>query len=148
MEPTTPPCISAQDLTAIRGIGPHFQQKLYEAGIGTYAELAALSAERIEAIIRPAGWQAFDFQSWIEQAGRLAEETGTVDAIWNGVIPDDLTRIKGIGKVFAQRLYDAGILTFADLAAKSVEELKAIIRPEGWQKLDLAAWIAQAQELA
>ncbi|MDH7486950.1 MAG: DUF4332 domain-containing protein [Anaerolineae bacterium] len=140
--------IPAQDLTAIRGIGPVFEQKFYAAGIGTYAQLAALSDDQIKAIIQPQEWQEFDYESWNEQARRLAEETGTVGAVWNGVIPDDLSQIKGIGEVFEQKLYQAGIMTFADLAARTPEELKAIIQPEEWQALDFADWIAQARARA
>jgi len=138
--------IPAQDLAAIRGIGPVFEQKFYAAGIGTYAQLAALSDDEIKAVIQPKEWQEFDYESWNEQARRLAEETGTVGAVWNGVIPDDLSQIEGIGEVFEQKLYQAGIMTFADLAARTPEELKAIIQPEEWQELDFAGWIAQARD--
>ena len=140
--------IAAQDLAAVRGIGPVFEQKFYEAGIGTYAQLAALSDAEIKAIIQPKEWQEFDYESWNEQARRLAEETGTVGAVWNGIIPDDLSKIKGIDEVFEQKLYEAGIMTFADLTAKTPEELKAIIQPEEWQEFDFADWIAQARDLA
>ena len=140
--------IPAQDLAAIHGIGRVFEQKLYEAHVGTFAELAALSDAQLRAIIQPKEWQEFHYESWNEQARKLAEKTGTAGAVWNGIIPDDLTAIKGIGEVFEQRLYDAGVLTFADLAGKSVAELEAIIQPRNWQKVDLAAWIAEAQARA
>jgi predicted flap endonuclease-1-like 5' DNA nuclease len=137
--------IPAQDLAAIRGIGPVFEQKLYEARVGTYAELATLSEAQLKAIVQPQEWQEFHYETWKAQARRLAEKTGTVGAIWNGIIPDDLTAIKGIGEVFEQRLFDAGVLTFANLASKSVAELEAIIQPRNWQKVELGAWIAEAQ---
>jgi len=41
---------------------------------------------------------------------------------------DDFTRIAGIGPVFDQRLKDAGIRTFADLASRTAAELADIIR--------------------
>jgi predicted flap endonuclease-1-like 5' DNA nuclease len=143
-----PKGIPAQDLAAIRGIGPVFEQKLYEAHVGTYAELAALSEAQLKAIIKPQEWQEFHYETWKGAARKLAEKTGTVDAVWNGIIPDDLTAIKGIGEVFEQRLFDAGILTFGNLASKSVAELEAIIQPRNWQKVELAAWIAEAQARA
>ena len=40
--------------------------------------------------------------------------------------PDDLTDIKGIGPVKAGQLNDAGIDTFADLAAMPTDELAAV----------------------
>ena len=148
VEAAAPTSIPAQNLSAIRGIGPVFQQRFYETGIGTYAELAALSDAQVEIIIQPKPWQEFNYESWNEQARRLAEETDTVGAVWNGIVPDDLSEIRGIGQVFKQKLYDAGIMTFADLATKTPAELKAIIRPEGWQAVNFADWIAQARELA
>lgn len=38
--------------------------------------------------------------------------------------PDDLTDVNGIGPVFAQRLTDAGVTSFAALAAMSADQLK------------------------
>lgn len=51
---------------------------------------------------------------------------------------DDLTAIKGIGPVFAKRLNEAGIVTFADVAAASADQLRevthatAVANPEEW----------------
>ena len=140
--------IPAQNLAAILGIGPVFEQKFYAAGIGTYAELAALSDAEIEAVIQPKEWQDFDYESWNEQARRLAEKSVTVSAAWNGIIPDGLSKIRGIGGVFEQKLYEAGVMTFADLAAATVAHLEAIIQPQTWQEVDFAGWVAQARDLA
>jgi len=139
-----PDGIPAQDLAAIHGIGAVFQIKLYDAGIGTYAELAALGDPAVRAIIQPEEWQEFHYESWNEQARQLAKETGTVGAVWNGVIPDDLSQIEGIGPAAKKKLYAAGVVTFAHLAGKTVAELEAIIQPKPPQKPDLAAWIARA----
>ncbi|MFZ1753208.1 MAG: helix-hairpin-helix domain-containing protein [Caldilineaceae bacterium] len=43
--------------------------------------------------------------------------------------PDDFTRLKGIGPAFDRRLKEAGITTFAALAAATPEEISAVI---GW----------------
>ncbi|MCB1150478.1 50S ribosomal protein L17, partial [bacterium] len=40
---------------------------------------------------------------------------------------DDLTKIEGIGPKFAQAFQSVGVNTYADLAAKSVDELKALL---------------------
>lgn len=61
---------------------------------------------------------------------------------------DDLTKIKGIGKVFAQRFYEAGILTYADLAGITPEAAREISGLKDWQAADPADWIAQAQALS
>lgn len=61
---------------------------------------------------------------------------------------DDFKVIKGIGEVFQERLYDAGVTTYASLASMSADEVAAIIKPEDWQNYDFFAWIREAAELA
>ncbi len=61
---------------------------------------------------------------------------------------DDLTRIRGIGKVTAEKLAQGGITTFAQLAALSDAEfdrLNAKVHFRG--KVDLAHWKEQAAAL-
>jgi len=41
--------------------------------------------------------------------------------------PDDLTRIEGVGPKFAEAFTAVGVGTFAELGAKSVDELKALL---------------------
>ena len=60
---------------------------------------------------------------------------------------NDLTKIKGIGPVFAKRFYEAGVKSFADLAALDPEKAREISGLKEWQKADPADWIAQAAEL-
>lgn len=55
---------------------------------------------------------------------------------------DDLTLIGGIGPTFAQRLYDAGITTFAALAARSADDLRAITQARA--TANPQAWIDEA----
>ncbi|MCB0146860.1 MAG: hypothetical protein KDE01_04340, partial [Caldilineaceae bacterium] len=59
---------------------------------------------------------------------------------------DDFTTIAGIGPVFDQRLKDAGIRTFADLAARTPAEIAEIIKwsPERVERSEI---IAQARRL-
>jgi predicted flap endonuclease-1-like 5' DNA nuclease len=58
---------------------------------------------------------------------------------------DDLTIIRGIGPVFQQRLFDAGIFTFRQLAEADAAQLdESGIQGVG---VDLESWIAQAREL-
>jgi large subunit ribosomal protein L21 len=51
-----------------------------------------------------------------------------------------LTEIKGIGPVFAKRLAEAGITTFAALAEASPEHLREVTKATA----DPDEWIAQA----
>lgn len=56
---------AADDLTAITGVGPAAAKKLVEAGISTYADLAAVDAATFEGTkVKP---------EWVEQAKELAK---------------------------------------------------------------------------
>jgi predicted flap endonuclease-1-like 5' DNA nuclease len=61
---------------------------------------------------------------------------------------DPLIDINGIGPVYAQRLFDAGIYTFDDLAAQSPARLRELVGAKAWQEADTAAWIAEARRFA
>lgn len=60
-------------------------------------------------------------------------------------VSDALEEIRGIGPVFANRLNDAGILTFEQLASTSADELARITGVTRW---DPADWIVEAKNLA
>ncbi|MFN2199150.1 MAG: helix-hairpin-helix domain-containing protein [Anaerolineales bacterium] len=61
---------------------------------------------------------------------------------------DRLEVIKGIGPVFARRLHEAGINTFADLAAASPEKLREIVAAKSWQAVEPDEWIKAAAALS
>lgn len=63
---------------------------------------------------------------------------------------DDLTRIKGIGRATAERLSQAGVGSFAALAAADPAALAAheALRGVRASPADIPAWIAGAAELA
>jgi predicted flap endonuclease-1-like 5' DNA nuclease len=61
---------------------------------------------------------------------------------------DPLEKIQGIGKVFEKKLWDAGVLTFSDLASSDPNRLREIINPESWQKIEPEEWIAEARKRA
>ncbi|HSH02359.1 MAG TPA: helix-hairpin-helix domain-containing protein [Anaerolineae bacterium] len=60
---------------------------------------------------------------------------------------DDLTRIKGIGRVYADRFNDAGIFTFATIATLTPDDIRARLNLQPWQGQP-EEWIAQAQQLS
>ena len=64
-------------------------------------------------------------------------------------VPDDLKRIKGIGRVFEARLNQAGISTFADLAELTPEQIREIVSEGKVENMiEPEEWIAQARQLA
>nr|WP_245820200.1 DUF4332 domain-containing protein [Mariniphaga anaerophila] len=62
------------DLKKIEGIGPKLEEVLNAAGIGTYAEMAASSVEKLHEVLAEAGsrYASKDPAPWIEQAKELA----------------------------------------------------------------------------
>lgn len=60
---------------------------------------------------------------------------------------DDLTKVEGIGPKIAEALNAAGIVTFADLAGKTADEVNAILEAaEGnFNLADAGTWAQQAQ---
>lgn len=77
-----------------------------------------------------------------------AVETAVVEAEVAAAVavePDDLTQISGIGPVYARRLNEAGVLTFADLVGRDPADLRAIVGLQPWHAADPADWVAQAQ---
>ncbi|HDR51526.1 MAG TPA: 50S ribosomal protein L27 [Mariniphaga anaerophila] len=63
---------------------------------------------------------------------------------------DDLKKIEGVGPKLAEVLNAAGINTYAELAASSVEKINEILAEAGsrYASKDPAPWIEQAKELA
>lgn len=63
----------ADDLKKITGLGPAMEKKLNAAGITSYAQMAALSAEDIARVEEETGLKGrFERDNWIEQAKTLA----------------------------------------------------------------------------
>lgn len=62
---------------------------------------------------------------------------------------DDLTKIRGLGKVFAGKLADEGITSFAQMAALSTDDIAALEEKLGASgKFEKNDWVAQAAEFA
>jgi predicted flap endonuclease-1-like 5' DNA nuclease len=61
-------------LIDINGIGPAYEQKLFDAGVYTFEALATMTAEQVIEIIAPQSWQSIDAASWIDQARALARK--------------------------------------------------------------------------
>jgi predicted flap endonuclease-1-like 5' DNA nuclease len=61
---------------------------------------------------------------------------------------DDLTRIKGIGKVIAPKLHAMGIVSFAQIACLSGEDIERINEVLAFKgRIEREDWIGQAQRL-
>lgn len=139
-----------QHLSDVKGIGAAFETRLYAAGIGSYWELSRLTDRELAVILELDDVQAaqLDCAAIRADAARLAAETGSAGRKWSRDMPDDLEPIEGIGQVFEKRLYDAGICTYAALAASSPEELERLCPGNASRRPDYASWIAQARRRA
>ncbi len=107
-----------------------------------------LGAPQMEAKLPEVGFEVPEVELPKVAAEVPAVELPKVEAKAIGaaaIAADDLTLIKGIGSKFAAQLAAAGITSFAALADASPEQLAGIIKAPAWQKLDFAAWIAEAR---
>lgn len=71
-----PPATSApaDDLKVISGIGPVYERRLHAAGIRTYQQLRAATPDQLLEIVQATPGLA-DPGAWIEQAGKLAQDS-------------------------------------------------------------------------
>ncbi|MEW5958803.1 MAG: helix-hairpin-helix domain-containing protein [Chloroflexota bacterium] len=56
------------DLTVIKGIGPVYQWKLRDIGVGSYQQLAAADPDQLRRMLDIKKWQRVNVNAWIEQA--------------------------------------------------------------------------------
>jgi predicted flap endonuclease-1-like 5' DNA nuclease len=63
---------AGDDLAVIEGIGPRSAQVLSEAGVTTFAKLAGMDANAIQALLRQAGLRLPYPETWPEQAALAA----------------------------------------------------------------------------
>ena len=62
--------------------------------------------------------------------------------------PDDLTAIKGIGRIYQWKLRDGGINSYAQLAQTTPERIREILDVPAWRKVEPESWIEQAEALS
>ena len=138
-----------QALTQVAGVGSTRQQKLYNAGVGTFWELSNLEDEELSKVfgLSASRLQRVNLSDTRSSARQLADETDTVGLLWDGERVDDLEQLAGIGRVFEQRLYEAGITTYEMLAATSTEALAEIIDAPEFNRPDYAQWVEDAKAL-
>jgi len=82
-----------------------------------------------------------------DQKSTGAEEISKVQ-IRSAIVKDNLKEIKGIGPAIESLLNENGILTFSDLGASSIEDLKIILDKKNLRLADPETWPIQAQQAA
>ncbi|MEM9870255.1 MAG: 50S ribosomal protein L21 [Pseudomonadota bacterium] len=64
----------ADDLKQLSGVGPALEKKLHEAGVTTFAQVAAWTADDVAAMDEKLSFKGrIEREGWIEQAKKLAE---------------------------------------------------------------------------
>jgi predicted flap endonuclease-1-like 5' DNA nuclease len=125
-------------LSDIEGIGPKFEAKLKEIGIGSLEKL-------LEAGAKPSG------RAHIAKESEISEKL-----ILTWVNKADLTRVKGISTQYADLLEFANVNTIPQLATRNAENLTAKMEEVNAERnlvrktpvlSNVEDWIAQAKEL-
>jgi predicted flap endonuclease-1-like 5' DNA nuclease len=82
-----------------------------------------------------------DLRARINVGPQVLEKVVTVER-------ERLEDIYGIGPVFAGRLREAGVTTFAQLAEQNPNRVREWMAIEDWQVADPESWISQARDFA
>jgi len=76
----TPPFVleaPKDDLTRIKGIGEGYASMLNAAGIRTFEQLSAMSAEELRDVLMAPRWRVTNVEAWIAEARALSTEQGS-----------------------------------------------------------------------
>ncbi len=147
------------DLKIISGVGPFIEEKLNKLGIYTFEQVSQFDDELIDTVT-----DAIQFfpgrikrDNWVAQAAKFHQQKQENPEAFakkankkKGPRAEDLKIIEGIGPKIEGLLKADGIANWSDLAAASVDTLKAILKkagdrynvhnPSSWpQQADLAA---------
>jgi predicted flap endonuclease-1-like 5' DNA nuclease len=67
---------------------------------------------------------------------------------FSGIRRDPFEKIDGVGPIFEERLWNAGVFSFAQLATMSPDRIRQIVDPQGKQPIVPEDWIKEAGEFA
>ncbi len=147
--------VAADDLTLIEGIGPKSAEALKAAGITTFAQVAKMSPEELEKIVKEkkvrlvGTTEHWPRQAEIAATGDLTALEGYRKRVKGETVADDLTLIEGIGPKSAEALKAAGITTFAQMAKMSPADLEKAVKDRKVRLVGSAeSWPMQAEVAA
>lgn len=117
-----------------------------ELRLAQKGEYPAEGPELLSGIAQLWGLQKKEEPQIAQQAGTPEPVPAQPSSLAQG--EDDLQQINGIGPTYERRLKEAGIITFADLAAQTPERLRAVTGLQEWQSAAPEQWLAEAKELS
>ncbi len=138
------------DLTLIEGIGPKSAVALNDAGITTFAQIAAMQPGALEDAIKSrkvrlvGSTETWPLQARLAAAGDLSAFEDLKARIKGGILHDDLTQIEGLGPKTQDALYGAGLRTFADIASRTPDALREVLAQAGLKSVNPDTWPEQA----
>ena len=151
------PAAPVDDLTKIEGIGPKIGEALNNAGVTSFAQMAAMTSQDIKDILTNSDgtFGNHDSTTWPQQAAMAAEGKWDELNAWQDeldggkvvapVATDDLTKIEGIGPKVAEILAASGITTFQKLSETPAGSIKEILAGAGgvYANMDPTTWPQQ-----
>jgi chromosome segregation ATPase/predicted flap endonuclease-1-like 5' DNA nuclease len=138
-----------QDLARVHGIGAVLEQRLYQAGIGTFWELATASKDELTNALALSGLarEGTDLDALQADAARLAQETNSVGLTWDRSNVDDFKLLPKLGDTYKRRLYEAGLINYEAIANSTPEELAEICKASKINPPDFEEWVLLAMEI-
>lgn len=149
------PDAEPDDLTVIEGVGRKSAEALAASGVRTYKAMASKTPQELEDAVKAQKVRLVgSTETWPMQAGLAAAgDFEALDAlktrIKGGYLHDDLTQIEGIGPKAQEALYEAGLRSYANVAAANVDALREVLEKNPRLKLLVPdTWPQQAALLA
>ena len=152
--PEAEPAAEPDDLTLIEGIGPKSAAALADAGITTFAQVAAMQPDALEDAIKSrkvrlvGSTETWPLQARLAAAGDMSALENVKGRIKDGILHDELTKIEGLGPKAQEALYDAGVRTFDDIANRTPDALRDVLTQAGMKSVKPDTWPEQASQLS
>jgi arylformamidase len=149
------------ELTRIKGVNEELAQKLYGVGIKSFEQLSLLNEQNIsvfERIIERKGfvkkYNIVEQAKALNKQSAIEDEQGNIQRFYKrptskdegSIKKDDLTKIKGIGAIYQERLNSVGIYNFEHLSQISEDEAQVLdIQLDLNGRISIDDWGGQAQ---
>ena len=124
------------------------QKRTFVSIIPVTEELVAEATKQVEEKVAPKAEKAPVKEAPKAQAPKKEVPKKAAPKAKTSAKGDDLTKIEGIGPKLKSIFHEAGVATFADMAAKSADELREIMIEAGgnrYARFNPETWPAQAK---